>query len=137
MTIKKKTVIPAKKDTVDIGQLDVFFDLQNKELELKREEMGLRRLEIEYASKSATLSVAAEKDVQVLQQQHSVIVHTNRKVIIIAGMVLFTALAGAALLLDKESTLVELVKLAAVAVGSGLGGFAYGKSKPNANPDES
>lgn len=121
------TKSPRRTPQIDASQISAFLDLQKGELDIRAQELAIRQTEIQSNAKTAEKSIEAEREIQGLQQRHSLVVHGNRKILMLAGMACFFLTATVALFLDKESLVIELVKLAAIAVGSGLGGYAYGR----------
>ena len=107
-------------------QISTFLENQRAEIDARAEENAVRREEIAANAAIAEKSVAAQLEVQKLQQTHSLTVHNNRKGIIYTSLTFLFIFAVVALYLDKETIVIELVKLAAAFAGGGGVGYYYG-----------
>jgi len=110
-------------------QIDAFFELQRQELEVRNNELEVRRVEIDANVKMAEKSIETELQSQTLQQTHSLEVHGNRKSIIILVIICITAFSTAALFLDKDAVVLEIIKIGIAFLGGGGVGFAYANKR--------
>lgn len=121
--------MPPKPSTespqINTEQLSVFLDLQKQEVELKASEIELRKKELEINAGTAQASLEAEKEIQTLQQKHSITVHGNRKSIIMMSCILAFCFATFAIWQDKADIVKDLLALGVAFAG----GYGFGKSK--------
>jgi len=116
---------PSKTAQINTEQLSAFLDLQRQEVELKASEIDLRKKELEINAGTAQASLEAEKEIQTLQQTHSITVHGNRKNIIMMSCVLAFLFATFAIWQDKGEIVKDLLALGI----SFAGGYGFGRSQ--------
>jgi len=106
-----------------------FLEIQEAEIKARTQELALRGKEIDANARNAEKSIEAQLEVEKLRQQAFLKQDTSRSWLlgsIIAGAI---TIILASLWLEKESVAIELLKQAAIVVGSFAGGYAVAKRK--------
>jgi N-methylhydantoinase A/oxoprolinase/acetone carboxylase beta subunit len=124
---------PIDEDPPNTTDLTRLFE---RDLELRAEDIKVRvteierdRHEIDVNAKLSEQAISAQLEAERLT--HSSFEHLNKSRfwLIGFGMLMSVFLIGYALWIDKETVIIELIKLAGIALGAGLGGYAYGYHK--------
>ena len=120
---------PPKNQAPSVSDIQRFLDLQEADIKVRGEELILRGKEIDANAKHAEKSIDAQLQVEQLRQQ-AFLSQTRLRAwligLLIAGgiVIILTAIVA-----NKESVAIELLKQAAIAIGSFAGGYAIGQHK--------
>jgi hypothetical protein len=121
---------PAQRGPITEETAQRILAVTAKDLEIKGQELELRREELKHNSKFAETAIAAQASDRIDERNHKR--KTARDRYLFAGALTLTllAFAGYALYLNKDQIVIEALKiLGPLVVGFG-GGYFYGRSRP-------
>jgi hypothetical protein len=130
MAEKRNNTLPSniKPETLTPELLGQFFQNQAKEIELRQNELNLKKQEDDHNfefAKSALQVKATDRDAE---REHDRETQKNRFIFITIVILVIASLTGYALAIGKENFAMEIIKAVIFIIGGGAGGFAIGKS---------
>lgn len=121
---------PAPKPPVTPETIDKLLDLQTIELELRVQEVNLRRQELEHSAKYAEKSLAAQLEDRKDERQYQRSQTRTRFIAVGVFAVIVLVFAGYALYLNKDAIVLEVVKIVGSFAAGAFGGYAYARNRP-------
>lgn len=109
----------------DQKQLTLWLENQSREMDLRQQELAISQEQMRINGSLSEKSIDAQLQLHQADHECGVSISKNKIVLWIVVALCVTAFSIYALYLQKSEVVVELVKLAATAVGAGFGGFAY------------
>jgi len=110
----------------------VFFEQQAKEIELNEKRVHLQMMELDANSKHADKALSLQAEDRKDQRAHEKV--QNKQSIIFLCFIAIIFLVGGcyALYLGKDGLIKDIVQIAAVVIGTAIGGYGVGYMKGQA-----
>lgn len=106
-----------------------FLEVQQQELRVRSEEVGVRKTEADHAHEFSIKSLDAEAADRKDEREKKLEEHRNRHRLAILGMIIAAAVLAFLVWQGKDKLAEEIVKAAVYVVSAGFGGYAWGKHK--------
>lgn len=116
-------------------QLNLFLENQKAELEIRSQEVDLRRQELDHSFTYSKSALEAQERDLASQREHSGKQLSTKLRAALIGTVALFAFLGYSAYIDQMALALELLKLAGVFVGGGGLGYSYGSSRARRQQD--
>lgn len=110
-----------------------FVENQAQELIIRKEELEIRKQEIDRGFAHAELLLEAQKEDRKLTVESNLIAGKRALIVVLVFMLLLAAGIGFCLYLNKDQLLLELAKYIGALLAGGLGGYSIRTIKDKQN----
>jgi hypothetical protein len=119
------TIDPESMNPELLGQ---FFQNQAKEIELRQNELSLKKQQDDHSYDFAREALKVKADDRASERFHDRETQKIRFIFVGIVVIIITGLVAYSLFLGKENFAMEIIKAAIFLLSGGAGGFAIGKS---------
>lgn len=113
--------------------LDLFLQNQVREIELRHEEIDLRRQESRQSFEYANKALEAQLEDRGRDRAIAYKGQRDARILVAALTLLLVVFLGVALLLDKDQIALEIVKVIGLLFAGGISGYALGRQQAKAD----
>lgn len=114
---------------VSQSAINKFLDNQAKELELKSQELMLRKSEIDNNQAYSLKALEAQKEDRRETRETYTLVMKWRSIVYSLCFVIILIFCGYAIYMGESQIIMEVLKISLPALATGVGGYFFGKNK--------